>query len=201
MLCRPKAAQHEKEDEDVTNITTRLGKRFLAYILSMAVIVSLVFSAVYFKFGSTVLAEADDPDAASIWSGQAAESFAGGDGSETSPYLIENADQLYKMVRGFSTVEKSLGVYFRITKDIYIHPVSGTKKGAELSTLSGRKNWLAEYGSAYDPTADQAFCGKLDGMGHTIYGLYVENVNSAGLFPAITNGASIYGQYVSQSYS
>ena len=28
-------------------------------------------------------------------------------------------------------------------------------------------------------------------MGHTIYGLYVENVNSAGLFPAITNGASI----------
>lgn len=193
MLCRPKAVRHEKEDEDVTNITTRLGKRFLAYILSMAVIVSLVFSAVYFKFGSTVLADpADGPDAAPVWSGQAAESFAGGDGKEASPYLIENADQLYKMVREFSTVEKSLGVYFRITKDIYIHPVSGTKKGAELSTLSGRKNWLAEHDQiAHTPWADNAFCGKLDGMGHTIYGLYVENVNSAGLFPAITNGASI----------
>ena len=34
----------------------------------------------------------------SVWDGTKAENFAGGDGSAASPFLIDTAEQLYKMV-------------------------------------------------------------------------------------------------------
>ena len=120
-----------------------------------------------------------------VWDGTKADNFAGGDGSEKSPYLISTPEQLYKMVAEYSTYEASKGVYFKITEDIYLNDV---EDGTLLSALTYKNNWLKNYGTEI-PSAgkDNAFNGILDGDNHTIYGLYIEGANSAGLFPAISS--------------
>ena len=120
-----------------------------------------------------------------VWDGTKAASFAGGDGSEKSPFLISTPEQLYKMVAEYSTYDASNGVYFKITEDIYLNDV---KDGTLLSALTYKNNWLKNYGSEV-PAASKAnaFNGILDGGNHTIYGLYIEGANSAGLFPAISS--------------
>lgn len=124
-----------------------------------------------------------------VWDGTKAESFAGGDGSEDAPFLIENAEQLYKMVVEYSNRAASAGKYFKITDDIYINNV---ESGNSLVSLKHKNNWLYKYGTEV-PTAskDNSFCGILDGGFHKIYGLYVTGVKSAGLFPSLTSGVEI----------
>ncbi|MBO5020983.1 MAG: InlB B-repeat-containing protein, partial [Clostridia bacterium] len=124
-----------------------------------------------------------------VWDGSKAESFAGGDGSQSSPFLIENASQLYKLVTEYSTIEKSDGKYFKIVKDIYINEVSET---SHFGNLSGNKNWLQGYGvTIAGASKENSFAGTLDGGNNTIYGLYIVDVKSAGLFPAISSHANI----------
>ena len=120
-----------------------------------------------------------------VWDGTKADSFAGGDGSEKSPFLISTPEQLYKMVAEYSTYDASNGVYFKITEDIYLNDV---KDGTLLSALTYKNNWLKNYGSEV-PAASKAnaFNGILDGGNHTIYGLYIEGADNAGLFPAISS--------------
>ncbi len=155
---------------------SNLFKRILAYTL----VLSVIFSQLVFSFNVSAAEEI------SVWDGTKAESFAGGDGSAASPYLIETAEQLYKMVEEYHTQAASLGKYFKITKDIYINN-PGTNK-----TFSGAKDWLAAYGDTIATASKaNAFSGTLDGGSNTIYGLYVSGKKSAGLFPAISSYADI----------
>ena len=154
-------------------------------ILACTLILSLVMTM--FVFGPiTTNAASDGVD---VWSGNAATSFAGGDGTAANPFLIENADQLYKMVEQYHTYEASNGKYFKITKDIYIHNVTN---GKSIADVKNKINWLYSYGDSI-ATASKAnsFNGTLDGNGHTIYGLYVNEIKNSGLFPAISSYAVI----------
>ena len=128
-------------------------------------------------------------EGAKVWDGTAAAKFAGGNGTEATPYLIENANQLYKMLVEYHTYAASYGKYFKITKDIYLNDVVN---GTSVNTLTNKKNWLADYGDKI-ATASKAnsFNGSLDGGNNTIYGLYVDGIKSAGLFPAISSYAVI----------
>ncbi|MBQ9355072.1 MAG: family 16 glycosylhydrolase [Clostridia bacterium] len=158
---------------------SNLFKQILAYTL----VLSVIFSQIVFSFGASA-AEVN-----SVWDGTKAENFAGGDGSAASPFLIDTAEQLYKMVEEYHTYEASYGKYFRITNDLYLNDVAD---GKSIVDLSGKNNWLAGYGDTI-ATASKAnsFNGTLDGAGHTIYGLYVQGVKSAGLFPAISSYAVV----------
>ena len=120
-----------------------------------------------------------------VWDGTAADSFAGGTGTEEDPFIIETPEQLYKMVAEYSTYEASNGKFFKITEDLYLNDV---KDGTPLADLAYKNNWLKNYGSEV-PTASKAnaFNGTLNGDNHTIYGLYVEDAASGGLFPAISS--------------
>ncbi len=124
-----------------------------------------------------------------VWDGTAAADFAGGNGTESTPFLIENANQLYKMLVEYHTYAASYGKYFKITKDIYLNDVVD---GTSVKALTDKKNWLADYGNTI-ATANKAnsFNGNLDGGNNTIYGLYVDGIKSAGLFPAISSYAVI----------
>ncbi|QNK56924.1 GLUG motif-containing protein [Paenibacillus sp. PAMC21692] len=79
----------------------------------------------------------------------AAGTFAGGDGSETNPYLISTADQLYEM-------RNYLGSYFELSNDI------------DLSDYDSMNSW--------QPIGEDAapFTGGLDGNHYTISNLYVD---------------------------
>lgn len=158
---------------------SNLFKRILAYTL----VLSVIFSQIVFSFGTSAAEKTP------VWDGTKAENFAGGDGSAANPFLIETAEQLYKMVVEHHTYDTSYGKYFKITKDIYLNDVVD---GGSIVDLWGKKNWLEGYGDTI-ATASKAnsFNGTLDGNGHTIYGLYVNEVYSAGLFPAIASYAVI----------
>ena len=160
----------------------KITNRILAYTLTLAILLStLVFGAVSVTAEDTEIA---------VWDGTTADSFAGGDGSASSPYLIETAEQLRNMVVNYSTRDASLGKYFKITKDIYLNDV---QDGTAVKNLAEKKDWLEGYGTEAlpAPTADISFCGNIDGDGYTIYGLYVADAYSAGLFPAVSSGVDI----------
>lgn len=158
---------------------SNLFKRILAYTLVLSVIFSQIVFSSSFSAAEKI----------SVWDGTKAENFAGGDGSAASPFLIETAEQLYKMLVEHHTYDTSYGKYFKITNDIYLNDVVD---GDSIVDLWGKKNWLAGYGDTI-ATASKAnsFNGTLDGDGHTIYGLYVNEVYNAGLFPAIASYAVV----------
>ena len=172
-----------------------LKKRILSYTLALAIILSsLVFGV------STVSAEVPEtPTDYDVWDGTTAESFAGGDGSASSPYIIETPEQLHHMVVNYSTREASLNKYFKITNDIYLNSVAD---GKPVKNLADKKDWLKDYGTEDFPEATDllSFCGTLDGDGHTIYGLYVQSAASAGLFPAFSSGVTVKNLSIENLY-
>ncbi len=155
-----------------------LKKRILAYTLALAIILSsLVFGV------STVSAEtAADYD---VWDGTTAESFAGGDGSASSPYLIENGAQLHLMITSYMGTDYE-GKNFKITKDIYLNDVRG---GAHVKSLANKLNWADGLTAG---SKANSFYGTLDGDGHTIYGLYAYGEEAVlGLLPGINSATVI----------
>lgn len=110
------------------------------------------------------------------WDGTVAESFSGGDGSQSSPYLISNSAQLAKCVTmGGAETE---GKYFKLTNNIVIN--------ADL-----KNNPTSWYHTVYNaPEDNRTFSGIFDGNGFTVSGLYHNGDSGAfgavGLFPAIT---------------
>lgn len=112
--------------------------------------------------------------------------FAGGSGTATDPYVIETADQLYKMVyehgRISGTSEKA---YYILANDIYLNDVSD--KNITDIPADERAGW-------YVTTANNeanAFFGEIDGRGKTIYGLNLSSSRYAGLIPLAGSGASV----------
>ncbi|MBP3390120.1 MAG: glycoside hydrolase family 16 protein [Clostridia bacterium] len=155
----------------------KISNRILAYTLTLAILLSsLVFGA--------VTTAAEDTEIAA-WSGNAADSFAGGDGSAATPYLIETAEQLRLLVTSYCSADYETG-NFKLTKDIYLNNVVD---GAHVKSLADKKNWAE---GLAEGTKANSFYGTLDGDGHTIYGLYAFGESAAlGLLPAINNATVI----------
>jgi len=133
----------------------------------------------------------------SIWSGNAAQDFAGGSGTKDDPYIIETADQLYlalSTVTGTtSNVEEissvaggyqsdrilkqgSTTVYVPVYTPYYYKVADGVKAfylnnivGCE--TLNDIKSVISS-GNAKKWQPGRSFVGHLDGNGVTIYGMY-----------------------------
>ncbi len=99
-----------------------------------------------------------------IWSGNIAESYAGGDGSEDTPYLIENGEQLALMI----TDDQNEGKHYKLTADIRLNDTTA-------------QNWRY-FGRQWVWTSN-VFKGTFDGDGHKITGLYYNGTKSkVGLF-------------------
>ena len=122
----------------------------------------------------------------------AATAFAGGDGSESSPYEISSAEELQYLSDLLADKDDRTSEYrdknYILTADI------------SLNDTSDYANW-SENGPEYDwrPIGTEAtFCGVFDGNGHTISGLYMnadmEDDNTAdtkkngGLFADVIGG-------------
>lgn len=103
----------------------------------------------------------EDSKPGEIWSGRVATEYAGGDGSEKTPFLISNGEQLAKL--NYDT--ETEGKYYKLTHDIIIND----------STLANWKNFAINWVS---DTSMSTFKGTLLGDGHTIYGLYYVGGNA-----------------------
>ena len=164
-------------------LKTLKNKSIFHKALSVFVCAVMILSV----FTVSIVARADN---VSVWSGNAATSFAGGTGESGDPYIIENADQLYYLVSEVSKANNadfSKNKHFKITKDIYINDVTN---GAAVQTITNPKSWGNGL-TAPDTGKKNFFYGTLDGDGHVIYGLYTYNYVNPGLFGAIANGAVV----------
>ena len=126
--------------------------------------------------------------------------FTKGDGSEESPYLIYNVEQLQAIAEGAIAPE-----VLRRLRDL-----GHQNSAARASVLFGENGLRAQYrlannidatatrewngGRGFDPIgdSDNQFAGVFDGQGYAALGLHVDTAeNDAGLFGAVGAGATI----------
>jgi hypothetical protein len=86
--------------------------------------------------------------------------FAGGDGTATNPYLIENAEQ-------FSAIRANLSAHYALIDDIDLSTLIGSVESLDPLYNNG-EGWIP-IGTYSDP-----FIGVLDGRGFTICGLAIK---------------------------
>ena len=153
-----------------------MKKRSMSFKKLLACILTLSLAALTL---TGVTATADNSDAS--WDGTVATEFAGGNGSQGSPYLISNAAQLARCVTlGKNETENK---YFQLTNDIVVN----------RDLKNSPTNWFhTTYNS---PADDRTFNGTFDGNGFTVSGLYynasVGANGTVGLFPSITEKTRI----------
>ncbi len=125
------------------------------------------------------------------WSGEIAISFAGGNGSEESPYLIATGEQLALAI---STKYSYSTAHFKLMCDIYLNDVSHKL----WESKAGCRNWIHSSNAG-------VFAGTFDGDGYVVFGMCynyaVTPKNSyLGLFPRVGGSAVIKNVGVSQAY-
>ena len=96
-----------------------------------------------------------------MWTGYAADSFAGGAGTEEEPYQIATAAQLAKLSKDVSEGNPYQGNFFILTEDIDL--------SAHYWVPIGLYKW-----DSSGSTINRAFEGFLDGNGKTISGMTVD---------------------------
>ncbi len=136
-----------------------------------------------------------------VWDGTAAESYAGGSGTEADPYLVSNGEQLLKMmVDGKVAYDAATtGSYYKLTADIYLNDIFDFAEWSNTSTHLN--NWGSKNPSDAN-TYEKNFTGNVDGQGYTIYGLYCNEVNGGqpkGLFSRLS-ASEIKNLNISNSY-
>ncbi len=148
-----------------------------------------------------VLRRTKDLGSGEIWDGGIAENFAGGSGTEDDPYLISNGAELAYLadiIDDPNTDENpSHGRYYKLTADIYLNDTAdwenwGTED-ANGDIIAPANEWTA-IGST------RRFAGTLDGDGHAVFGVYINEPGKdyQGLFSY--NNGTIANLSVMDSY-
>ncbi len=103
-----------------------------------------------------------------------------GRGTEDSPYLIQNIEDLRALKESVSYKETMEGLYFKQTADILIN-----------DTINWQ-DWDEFYDNMNQWQAISIFCGTYDGDGHIIAGLYNDNLNgNVAVFGTLRHGACV----------
>ncbi len=169
------------------------GKRILSFTIALVILITSVLSQTILLSGA--LGE-------KIWDGTAAESYAGGTGTQADPYLVSNGEQLLKMMNDGKKAydAKTEGSYYKLTDDIYLNDISDFDDWSD--TNAPANNWGSDSKSTAPNFYNKDFTGNVDGQGHTIYGLYCKETvgtHYKGLFSQIS-GSLIKNLNLSKVY-
>ena len=127
-----------------------------------------------------------------IWDGLIATSFAGGDGTKESPYLISRGSHLAYLAEQVNDGERFEGKFFKLTQDIHLNDTTNVTK---WDTVVPANVWTPIGNSS----SNGYFAGSFDGDNHTIYGVYVSRTsNYTGLF-GVVNG-TVKNLHIRDSY-
>ena len=121
-----------------------------------------------------------------IWDGTTSTAPTTGSGTETDPFIINEAAELHYVIKNGG----GANTYYKLNKDIYLNDLT------KLNWLTGTiaegysvKEWLSGINAVFQ--------GHIDGNAHTIYGLYVQDDKlsystyhsyGAGLIPHASTG-------------
>lgn len=138
----------------------------------------------------------------SVWNGSR-RLWTNGEGTESNPYLIESAEHLAFLSYIVNKAIDTKGLYFKLTTDI---DLNGSEDQPWFPIGMGNR-WYADDGCdrIVDPAfKDNVFSGHFDGGGHSIYNLYVNGLDYAGLFGRINSwtneGATIENVNIESGY-
>jgi len=131
-----------------------------------------------------------------VWDGETiASDYAGGNGTESNPYQIATAEQLALLCSTAYNITntETAGKYYQLTADIYMNNVSDPNW-----KLTYPNEWTFGTGNSHL----HSFLGTLDGQGHFIKGLYINEIAStySGLFVALDKRATVKNLGVLQSF-
>lgn len=126
-----------------------------------------------------------------VWDGSVAESFDGGDGSSSNPYLIANGSQLAKLAMDTNSGADFSGKYFILTSDILLNDLSYW----DYEDIQ-KNNYMV---NQWEPIGlNYGFEGHFDGNEHVIFGLFntcfyrspysTDPSGNIGLFGSIKDG-------------
>lgn len=124
------------------------------------------------------------------------QTYSGGKGTKSEPFVISNAEQLRYLLQS----ENTKGKYYEISNDIYINDITNS-------------NWKVNNpASWYTSETSKMFEGYIDGNGHKIYGLFMNETPAdyetvkeyigigTALFPKIATTAVIRNIHIRNSY-
>ncbi len=128
------------------------------------------------------------------WTGETANNFAGGSGTENDPYLIATGEQLALMLN-MGDSNGFINGYYKLVADIYLNDVYDSL----WQELVGCSSWYSSYEKA------ARFTGVFDGDGYGIFGMYYNNPSAAsdtyvGLFPKLGRSAIVKNVAISHAY-
>lgn len=158
-----------------------MKRKRIRRVLTIAIIISMFVTSIDVGvLWKTVNAEEKDVE---IWDGTIADSFAGGSGTKSDPYVISTASELAYVSKcvndgEFNEVNK---YYFSLDRDIYLNKVDQYSKwGKEIVP---NNEWIPIGNSAKNSSIN------FEGNNHTIYGLYINSSSDyVGLFGYINRG-------------
>ncbi|MCR5783341.1 MAG: hypothetical protein K6G90_11485, partial [Clostridia bacterium] len=159
--------------------TAKTNKRDILIVIAVILAIALILTVIGALRGKKANNETDSGDenanAVVYWDGEVASGFASGEGTADSPYVITTGAELaylsQQVAAGNATV-------------LAANYILGTN--IALNTTAKYSDWDKNPPEhAWTPIAP--FNGVFDGNGHTISGVYVNNVDCGGLFGQINN--------------
>lgn len=182
--------------------TVKKGKSILACVMALAVLAISLFT------GMVVTADVACDGKIDMFTGdqKAIELLdKSKPNSESNPYIISSANQMYNFMVGNSTVDgvqiDSTDKYFKVADGIKAFVMNGGENVLNLKTPAEVKAYFeANPGKQVWAMSDKAFKGHFDGNGVTIYGIYSQPNGTAGLFPYIGGNATIKNVAVKNSH-
>lgn len=135
--------------------------------------------------------------AGEVWDGTVAAAFAGGSGTKENPYQIANGAQLARfaaIVNGtLDGTQQNKAACGKLTADILLNDISNWTSWNENTAPT---NSWTPIGSGSQP-----FAGTLDGDGHSVSGIYINNTEiNQGLVGYLGEGGTLQNLGVKASY-
>lgn len=139
-------------------------KGFISLALAFAIIICTGNLAEFNVSAAVDAMVFGTPAASSYWSGTAASKFADGNGTQNNPYIIETADQLYKMVSSEGKLSDGTSAYYKVADGVSAFYLNEADSLSEIKTLVSSKNYK-------NWQTSKNFYGVFDGNGVTVYGM------------------------------
>ena len=158
------------------------GKKTLSVLCTLTLTLSVCMAAIPTAYAETAPASGG----IEAWDGETSTAPTKGNGSESDPYIIETAAELYYVV--FKAGEETKNKYYQLENDIYLNDTS--KPDWESSSPKVWENNKDDY-----PNNDNSFRGNFDGNGYVVHGIYTDITGKGGwykaaLFPKVEAGDS-----------
>ena len=145
------------------------GKKTLSVLCTLTLTLSVCMAAIPTAYAETAPASGG----IEAWDGETSTAPTKGSGSESDPYIIETAAELYNVV--FEAGDSTKNKYYKLANNIYLN---------DTSKADWESNSPNVWESTTSPNNDTDFLGHFDGNGYVVHGIYTDITGKGGWYKA-----------------